>query len=207
MLYGFPGSGKTYFARNLAESANIVHLQSDRIRHELFKNPSYTEREDAAVQSIMNYMTEELLKAGVSVTYDTYVGKRPYRRAAKELAAKSKAATLLVWLQVDNKSAMLRATQRDRRKTDDKYAFSFDKGTFNQYLASLQNPTNEDYIVISGKHSFNTQRDAVMKRLYNLGLLDSNEVASGAVKPGLINLIPNPLGGRVDNSRRNISIR
>jgi hypothetical protein len=72
----------------------------------------------------------------------------------------------------------------------------------------MQNPKNEEYIVVSGKHTFNTQRSAVVKKLYEIGAIAIEEANSGVVKPGLVNLIPNQLrGGRVDNSRRNILIR
>ena len=73
----------------------------------------------------------------------------------------------------------------------------------------MQNPsTTEDYVVISGKHTFNTQRNAVLKRLYELGMLSAESITSNVVKPELVNLVPkNPAAGRVDMSRRNIVIR
>ena len=71
----------------------------------------------------------------------------------------------------------------------------------------MQNPIeSENYIVISGKHTFNTQKSAVTKRLYEIGLLRADSVSTVVVKPGMVNLVPNPAAGRVDMSRRNISI-
>jgi len=32
LLYGFPGAGKTHFARQLSETIHAAHVQSDRIR-------------------------------------------------------------------------------------------------------------------------------------------------------------------------------
>jgi hypothetical protein len=72
----------------------------------------------------------------------------------------------------------------------------------------MQNPTNiEDFIVISGKHTYQTQRNAIFKKLYDQGLLTSGSASSKIVKPELVNLIPNPMAGRVDQTRRNIVIR
>ena len=82
-----------------------------------------------------------------------------------------------------------------------------DKATFDRIAGGMQNPQNEDYIVISGKHTFNTQLSAFMKRLRELGLASQNQTASKLIKPGLVNLVPNPTAGRVDMSRRNIVIR
>ena len=83
-----------------------------------------------------------------------------------------------------------------------------DRTTFDSIIGGMQNPTiTEDYMVISGKHTFNTQRSAVIKRLYDTGLLHSEQTTTGIAKPALVNLVPNTAGGRVDTSRRNISIR
>ena len=71
----------------------------------------------------------------------------------------------------------------------------------------MQNPRNEDYLVVSGKHTFNTQRSAVVKRLYEIGLISVDSANARIIKPGLVNLVPNPTAGRVDISRRNIVIR
>jgi hypothetical protein len=70
----------------------------------------------------------------------------------------------------------------------------------------MQNPEGEDYLVISGKHTFDTQKNAVINRLYQMGLIGSDTIQHTITKPGLINLIPNPHAGRVDLTRRNISI-
>ena len=58
MLYGFPGAGKTYFARQFCENVQAAHLQSDRIRSELFEEPRYDKRENEIVSQLMNYMED-----------------------------------------------------------------------------------------------------------------------------------------------------
>jgi hypothetical protein len=78
---------------------------------------------------------------------------------------------------------------------------------FDRQISGMQNPQSEDYLVISGKHTFATQKSAIVSRLYQMGILVSNAVQTSVTKPGLINLIPNPSMGRVDLSRRNINIR
>lgn len=208
LLYGFPGAGKTYFARQLCESLHAVHVQGDRIRSELFEKPRYDKQENDVVNHLMEYMAEEFLGAGVSVVYDANAMRLGQRRLLRDLARKAKAQPILIWIQIDPESAFLRVSKRDRRKTDDRYATPFDRTAFDRFAGSMQNPQNEeDYIVISGKHTFNTQRVAVMKRLYEESLADSRAATTRVVKPGLVNLVPSPLAGRVDISRRNIVIR
>ncbi len=208
MLYGFPGSGKTFFARQLSEVLHAAHVSSDRIRGELFENPKRTKEENGIVTHLMDYMTEEFLNAGISVIYDGDVTRLTQRRALRDLARKTKANFALTWLQIDAESAYMRTQGRDRRKADDKYALPIDKGTFAQLVGVMQNPhLDEEYIVISGKHTFNAQKAAVFKKLHELGLIETTEAISNVPKPGMVNLVPNHLGGRVDASRRNIVIR
>lgn len=207
-LYGFPGSGKTYFARQLCEHIQAAHVQGDRIRSELFESPRYDKQENDVIAQLMDYMAEEFLNAGLSVVYDTNAMRLSQRHTLREMARKAHAQPLLIWLQVDPDSAFARTTQRDRRRSDDKYAAPMDRSTFESIAGYMQNPANtEDYVVISGKHVFKTQYSAVMKRLHELNLISSNEVASQVAKPGMVNLIPNPTAGRVDMTRRNIMIR
>src|SRR5471030_2991838 len=105
ILYGFPGSGKTYLGRQLAEYIQIAQVSADRIRSELFEHPRYDDQENAIVAHLMNYMTEEFLSAGVSVAYDTNAVRLSQRRQLRELAHQHRAIDLLVWLQIDAESA------------------------------------------------------------------------------------------------------
>lgn len=207
LLYGFSGSGKTYFARQLCEHLQAAHVHGDRIRAELFEQPRYDREENEVVNHLMEYMTGEFLNAGMSVIFDTNAMRLSQRRMLRDLARRCGAQPLLVWQQIDLESAFLRASKRDRRRADDKFSPAIDRPTFDRVASGMQNPSNEDYIVISGKHVFGTQLSALMKQLRESGLVTINETSSKLVKPGLVNLIPNPAAGRVDMSRRNIVIR
>jgi predicted kinase len=208
LLYGYPGSGKTYFARQLTDHLQTAHIHGDRIRGELFDHPRYDKEENEVIAQLMDYMTGEFLSAGLSVIYDTNAMRVGQRRLLRDMARKSHAQPLLVWFQIDTESSFARTQNRDRRRSDDKFAIPYDRAIFDRVAGAMQNPQNENYIVISGKHSFPTQLSAIMKRMRELGDVPvSNEVSSKVVKPGLVNLIPSPAAGRVDMSRRNIMIR
>ncbi|MDZ7744965.1 MAG: ATP-binding protein [Candidatus Saccharibacteria bacterium] len=208
LLYGFPGSGKTFFARQFCDDFKAAHVQDDRIRNELFENPRYDKQENQVVNHLMTYMAEEFLEAGVSVVFDTNAMRVSQRRKLRELARKSKARCMLIWSQIDTETAFTRTTKRDRRKSDDKYAQEIDRAKFDAISQNMQNPEpTEDYVVISGKHTFKTQRHMVAKKMYDIGLISPDLRDANAVKPGMVNLVPPRSAGRVDSSRRNISIR
>jgi len=207
LLYGYPGSGKTYFSRQLVDEVNIAHLQADRIHSEMFENPTYTQQEDATVQRIMNYLTDELLSAGLSVVYDTNAMRVSQRRALRELAKKSKAAVFIVWFQIDVESAFTRVATRDRRQSDSKYSMQLDRTTYDSILQFMQNPTaTEDYIVVSGKQYFKTQSATLSKKLRDLNAVEPSGKDNPIIKPGLVNLIPSASLRQTIN-RRNIFIR
>jgi len=207
MMYGFPGAGKTAFARQMSEELGIIHLQEDKILHELFgANPSPIAIK--AARKILNFMTRDYLKAGISLVYDASVIRASERRRVREMAHEAKAASLLVWLQVDPETTFERTSKRDHRKADDKYAMEYTEDIYRQILAYMQNPNMEDYIVVSGKHTFATQRSSVIKRLFDMNVISADDAAPNIVKPGLMNLIPkSKIQMRGDIIHRNISIR
>lgn len=208
MLYGLPGAGKTYFARQLCDNLQAVHVQGDRIRGELFQEPRYDAQENTVVNQLMEYMAGEFLSAGVSVVYDTNALRTAQRRHLRELAVRVGVKPLVVWFQIDAETAYIRSVKRDRRRSDDRYAAPMTQAAFQNIAQHMQNPaSNEDYVVVSGKHLFATQLNAIMKRLHELKFIGSDDMSRGVVKPGMVNLVPKPATGRVDMTRRNIIIR
>lgn len=208
ILYGFPGSGKTFFARQFSEDISAANINGDQLRYEFFENPSYSKDEDDVVDHLSLFMVSQFLQTGVSVIFDANAIRQSQRRILKDIANRAKAETLVAWLQIDIESAFLRVVKRDRRKVDDKYNRQLDRTSFEALINRMQNPgVHEDYVVISGKHNYPTHKNALMKKLYDRGLVNIDTANNKTVKPELVNRIPNLLGGRVDAARRNISIR
>lgn len=203
MMYGFPGAGKTYFARQLSDSLQAVHVSEDRIRGELFEKPRYDKEENEVVQHLTHYMAEEFLNAGVSVIYDANLVRSQQRRQLRDLAKRAHVKPILLWFQVDHDTAFARIMKRDKRRADDKHARPFDRSGFDAYITSMQNPgRDEDFVVLSGKHSFLMQRSTLVRRLYDLNLITAESTSSNVTKPGMVNLVPT----RADLERRTIRI-
>ena len=114
-FYGFPGSGKSFVAKNLAQHLKAALVSEDSIRGEFFKDPQYSDQENQIVRFVSEYLTEQLLKSGVSVIYDANIMRLGRRRYLRNLATKHKSDHLLVWIQIDPESAFLRRQARDHR--------------------------------------------------------------------------------------------
>ena len=207
LLYGFPGSGKTYFSRQLCEEVQSAHLEEDRIRYELFEKPRFTNQENFALSKIMEYMTGEFLTAGISVIYDMNAMRVSQRRSLREIARKRRAEVLIVWFQLDADTAYLRNNKRDRRRLDDRFAAGYNIEQFKQVAAYMQQPEpTEDFIVTSGKHTYPSQRSNVFKRLADLHVIKPGDAMHKMVKPDLVNLVPNfNNNNQDDHGRQNIT--
>lgn len=190
LLYGFPGSGKTYFSRQLCNEVQFAHMEEDRIRTELFEKPRHTKQENFAVNRIMQYMAGEFLNSGVSVIYDTNAMHKAQRRSLKELATRHKASVFTVWFQIDPETAFARSSKRDKRKLDDRYSMVFTPEQFREIASHMQHPEqNEAHIVVSGKHAFRSQLSSVIKKMADLGLVKQTQALSKMIKPELVNLV------------------
>jgi predicted kinase len=186
-MYGIPGSGKSFMARQIAEDLGIAHISSDRIRFELFDEPKYDKTEQQIVTHLMDYMAEQFLKAGTSVIYDISVNRLADRRALRDLARACKAEDLGIWIQVDIDTAWQRNNNRDKRKSDDKYSVVLTQPIFEQFVKSMQNPQNENFLVVSGKHLYNSQKATLKRKLTSMGVI--REVEHRVAKPELVNLV------------------
>lgn len=70
VLTGFPGSGKSTWAREyVANNANTVHIESDQIREELFSGSQKREHTSLTFQEMLK-RTVRALKDGKDVVYD-----------------------------------------------------------------------------------------------------------------------------------------
>lgn len=208
LMMGLPGSGKSYTSRHIAESLGAAHISYNRIQDHLFEQPTFDNNESTIILHLMAMMMEDYLKLGLSVVFDIGLNRFNDRKMMRELTRKHDAIPVLLWLQIDQETARLRAKVKDKRKLDDKFTAPVSNEIFDSLAHSFQQPNNEDYVVISGKYDFVNQKPIILRKLKELGLVGDEIAKPGIAKPELVNLAAQARAeiGRIDYNRRNIII-
>lgn len=166
MVMGYPGAGKSFFARQFSEQYGVARVSEDRIRFELFANPRFDSEENEIIMSMMHYMLEQLMQTDSPIICDASFLKAKERKAYADLATKNGYRTLTIWIQTDAETAQARARKRDRRNPDSKYSFDLTPETFLNLKSQLQRPTEKELsVVISGKHAFKGQCLSVLRKI------------------------------------------
>lgn len=113
VLGGLPASGKSTFARNLAEQATAVHISADAVRMTLTADqPVYSQGESRRTKRTVAALVETFLADGHSVVVDAINIRRRDRRGAVALGRRRNVPTLLVWCEVDEATASERLAHR-----------------------------------------------------------------------------------------------
>lgn len=164
-VIGLPGAGKSFFARQFADTFNAPLVSYDYLRYQMFPDPAFSDAEDTLIAQIAGHEFSEFLKTQRSIILDG--GNNDYvdRQNLMQLAKKKGYGSLLVWVQTDERSARKRATKRSPRREGDALNMSMTDHNFDIAKASFMAPgKGEDFVVISGKHTYSTQAKVVLRR-------------------------------------------
>lgn len=167
LLLGPAGSGKSYFARNMAEKINAVRINGDSMRIAMFGSREEIEKiHNSDNRNILNsytfggldYVAEQILCRGYDVVYDAHHNKRHDRRALEKIAEKNKAMALVVWIKTPYDVALQRGQSREdtidqRRLSEEKM-----RDVMDRHLATTEEPDDsERVILIGGQKPFDEQ--------------------------------------------------
>lgn len=169
-FYGIPGSGKSFFARQIAAHMQAVRLNGDSMRIAMFGSPegiekAYTEENrdqlNAMVFGAIDYAVEQVLAAGQDVVYDAHHNKRLIRQKNGEVAMRYGVVPVIIWIKTPFEVALQRGQDRteqldQRRKTEEDM-----RRVIERHQASMDDPDETEHvIVIDGLLPFTRQRDA-----------------------------------------------
>ena len=167
MMVGFPGAGKSFFASQFADTFNAPRISIDRMRADIFTNPTYSKEEDELIKRLTDVQVQELLKTGKSFIVDGGCNVKTTRQEYERLARAKGYGTLVIWTQTDGPTCKIRATRRNPAvRAGDKYNPPMSDETFAALIKRLTPPTvSESSMVISGKHTYAAQLRVVLKKL------------------------------------------
>ena len=168
IMLGYPCSGKSYFARKLADHYRFIRLNGDSIRYAMFDNEEDRgPQNNHLVFSALDYVTKEILRSGHSVIYDASHNKASNRESASSLALPFSLKPILIWVQVPLDIARERLMNRE--KLPDQPIIS-DK-RFNQLVGDLHAPNdNELCIIIDGSKPFADQLISFQSQVEKINL-------------------------------------
>ena len=165
---GFPGSGKTFFSRRLARDFKLTHLNSDKLRLEIFKKPKYSLEENKILFDKMDFLADRYLSAGKSVIYDANVTRRKFRNKLRKIADKHGAVYMLLRFQVSADVAINRIKERSKLKSKllKKYYRPIDKSILFNIKKDIQEPKKrEPHIFIDASRPYQEQLKTITKLL------------------------------------------
>lgn len=166
MVVGIPGSGKSFFARQFADTFSAPIVSYDKLRSSIFPDPTFSRDEEALIQDIADYETNELLKTHKTFIIDGGANTRAERIAIERQVKTHDYHTLIVWVQTDEPTSRMRATKRSNKRKTDEWNVSITDELFNLQVKRLNAPLRiEQQVVISGKHTYATQAKVVLKKL------------------------------------------
>ncbi len=143
LFVGCPGAGKTTLAKFIAARTGAYHIWADQERQKMFTYPTHSTKESQTLYKVLDIKTDELLKSGQSVVFDTNFNYRRDRDLLRSIAEENGAQTKLIWLTVSPEIAKDRAlhhTHRDRNG----YLVAMTEAEFNHLCDHLESPTDDE---------------------------------------------------------------
>lgn len=172
LFFGSPGSGKSYFAEQLAERIHGVRLNGDSMKVALFGSYEAIRAEGRIQESnqrgysALNYVTGQILQAGHTVVFDANNNKRSSRDALRQIANQHGGVVVVVCVNTPAEIARERALHRE--SSADKPSFTeseYHETLARQKAATVELGDDENYIDVDGTKSFDSQYEVIVEKL------------------------------------------
>jgi predicted kinase len=141
IVFGLPGSGKSYFATRLATAIQARYVSSDELRKRMFAARTYSDEEKMRVYEAMLAAMEEAIARGDAVVLDATFGRAVWRRMFEDAAAA--AGLRIIYIEIIAGEALIRERLQVPRTTSDA-----DYTVYQQLKAGME-PLHEDHLVLS----------------------------------------------------------
>lgn len=152
IVFGLPGSGKSYFASRFAKVINAEYVNSDRLRKEMFKERVYSDEEKKSVYDKMLQMMKEFAKQNMNVILDGTFHKKDTRNMFIE-EMKDKGGIRFIEIRADEDSIRERL-KKPRPDSEADYEVY-------KLISLQQEPLDEPHLILT---STNDNIDEMIKK-------------------------------------------
>ena len=159
VMVGLPGAGKSCFANKFAETfkAPLVSEES----YQKLVDADISVQRDSAKRVALSVLPE-VLKTKTTVIFDGSAGMRSERAEIARLAKQAGYKPLFVWVQTDTATTKQRALKPSRANNHNPLPADI----YENLVKKFSPPhTTENYLVLSGKHTYSTQAKVLLKKL------------------------------------------
>lgn len=178
MFLGYPGSGKSYFAKAMADKINAVRINGDSMRMAMFGSREETKRiYDSGDRCILNnyvfngldYVAEQILLRGNDVVYDAHQNKREDREKIEQIAKRHHALPIVVWIKTPYEVALKRGQEREESVDQRRLTEAEMREVMDRHQANTDTPTDEELVItIDGEAPFEQQFKQFCDQLDNV---------------------------------------
>ena len=141
IVFGLPGSGKSYFASRLAESLHALYVNTDEVRLKMFPDKrEYTDDEKAAVYDALLSKMDEAIMHDQTIILDGTFYKNSLRHPFEVAAAKRNQK--IIYMEVTAPEEIIKDRLQKPR--------AFSEATYDVYLKLKQEaePFGTDHLVL-----------------------------------------------------------
>jgi len=140
IVFGLPGSGKSYFALKLAERINARYVNSDLIRRELFDVRKYSREEKMSVYNVMFAEMKKTILQNKSMVLDATFYKKSIRN--KFIEAVNEIGKRIIFIEIRAELKII--TERLSRKRENSEA---DYSVYLQ-IKEVFEPMEEEHLIL-----------------------------------------------------------
>lgn len=139
IVFGLPGSGKSYFASHLASMIKAEYINSDNVRRTMFATRTYSKKEKQAVYDEMISQIGEAVRQHKDVVLDATFYKNDMR---KRLLNKAENNDDIIFIEIRAEEHLI----RERLKRPRKYS----EADFKVYqkIKKQWEPLNETHLIL-----------------------------------------------------------
>ena len=140
IVFGLPGSGKSFFASRLAKKLRARYVNSDVIRNQLFVVKKYSQEEKKKVYSAMLREMKKAIQQNADIVLDATFYKKSIRKKFSETVKEFGQHILFIEVWADQKIILERLSQK-RQYSDADYSVRL-------HLKEVFEPMKREHLIL-----------------------------------------------------------